>query len=112
MIEKLQGETEIPESIDIGLVGEVTKVNQQIIDVVTNSGFIPVVAPIGAGKDNETYNINADLVAGKIAEKLRAEKLILLTNVSGIRNAKDKLISRLLPQEAEILIEEVRSRKG
>jgi acetylglutamate kinase len=73
MLEKPQGDMETLESIDIGQVGEVTKVNQQIIDVVTNNGFIPVVAPIGVGEDNKTYNINADFVAGKIAETLGAE---------------------------------------
>ena len=103
-IEKPKVEMEITKPIDIGQVGEVTKINQKIIDVVTNTGFIPVVAPIGIDKKNETYNINADLVAGKIAEKLEAEKLILLTNVSGIRNAKEELISRLVPKEAEELI--------
>ena len=103
-LEKSKVEMEITKPIDIGQVGEVTKINQKIIDVVTNTGFIPVVAPIGIDKKNETYNINADLVAGKIAEKLEAEKLILLTNVSGIRNAKEELISRLVPKEAEELI--------
>ena len=103
-LEKPKVEMEITKPIDIGQVGEVTKINQKIIDVVTNTGFIPVVAPIGIDKKNETYNINADLVAGKIAEKLEAEKLILLTNVSGIRNAKEELISRLVPKEAEELI--------
>ena len=104
LIEKPKVEMEITKPIDIGQVGEVTKINQKIIDVVTNTGFIPVVAPIGIDKNNETYNINADLVAGKIAEKLEAEKLILLTNVSGIRNAKAELISKLIPKEAEELI--------
>tara|TARA_Y100001935_G_scaffold217751_1_gene190208 strand:+ start:571 stop:1467 length:897 start_codon:yes stop_codon:yes gene_type:complete len=103
-LEKPKVEMETTKPIDIGQVGEVTKINQKIIDVVTNTGFIPVVAPIGIDKKNETYNINADLVAGKIAEKLEAEKLILLTNVSGIRNAKEELISRLVPKEAEELI--------
>ena len=111
IIEKSQGDMETLESIDIGSQ-EVKKVNQQIIDVVTNNGFIPVVAPIGVGEDNKTYNINADFVAGKIAEKLGAEKLILLTNISGIRNAKNELISKLIPKEAEKLIRTVISRKG
>ena len=112
LLDTQKAEKENAKPIDIGQVGQVTKVNQQIIDVITNTGFIPVVAPIGVGKDNKTYNINADLVAGKIAEKLGAEKLILLTNVSGIRNAKDELISRLVPKEAERLIKEEDIKEG
>ncbi|MDC2964156.1 acetylglutamate kinase [Gammaproteobacteria bacterium] len=112
LIEKQKTEIGIAKPIDIGQVGEVTKINQQIIDVITNAGFIPVVAPMGVGKDNKTYNINADLVAGKIAEKLGAEKLVLLTNVSGIRNAKDELISRLIPKEAEKLMKEGDIKEG
>ena len=112
IIEKPQRDMEKAEPIDIGQVGEVKKVNQQIIDVVTNNGFIPVVAPIGVGEDNKTYNINADFVAGKIAEKLGAEKLILLTNISGIRNAKNELISRLIPKEAEKFIKDGDIKEG
>ena len=112
LLEKQKAEMGIAKPIDMGQVGEVTKINDQIIDVITNTGFIPVVAPIGVGKDNKTYNINADLVAGKIAEKLGAEKLVLLTNVSGIRNAKDELISRLMPKDAERLIKEGDIKEG
>ena len=71
------------EIIDIGHVGEVASINTSVLDMLTNSDFIPVIAPIGVGEDGESYNINADLVAGKVAEVLRAEKLILLTNIAG-----------------------------
>ncbi len=84
-----------PEIIDIGHVGEVEKVDAGIINMLTRGDFIPVVAPIGAGKDGHSYNINADLVAGKIAEILKAEKLILLTNTRGILNADGSLLSGL-----------------
>ena len=81
--------------VDIGHVGEVEKVDAGIINMLTRGDFIPVVAPIGAGKDGHSYNINADLVAGKIAEILKAEKLILLTNTPGILNADGSLLSGL-----------------
>lgn len=83
------------EMVDIGHVGEVEKVDAGIINMLTRGDFIPVVAPIGAGKDGHSYNINADLVAGKIAEILKAEKLILLTNTPGILNADGSLLSGL-----------------
>ncbi|MBM96482.1 MAG: acetylglutamate kinase, partial [Oceanospirillaceae bacterium] len=70
---------EKPEIIDIGHVGEVESINTKVLDMLTSSDFIPVIAPIGVGPDGESYNINADLVAGKVAEVLKAEKLILLT---------------------------------
>ena len=75
-----------PEIIDIGMVGEVESIQPDIIDALENNGFIPVIAPVGVGNQGETYNINADLVAGKIAGALQAEKLILLTDVAGINN--------------------------
>lgn len=83
------------EIIDVGLVGEVESINTQVITALENSGFIPVIAPIGAGLNGETYNINADLVAGRIAAALKAEKLILLTDVEGVKNKQGQLISTI-----------------
>jgi acetylglutamate kinase len=93
------------EEIDIGLVGEVEAVNPEPIRLLEDRGFIPVIAPVGVGRDGETYNINADLVAGDIAAALGAEKLIHLTDVQGIKDAQDKLVSHLSRAEAERLIE-------
>jgi acetylglutamate kinase len=84
-----------PEIIDIGMVGEVESINPAIITALEESNFIPVIAPIGVGLRGETYNINADLVAGKIAGALRAEKLILLTDVEGVRGKDGRLISTI-----------------
>ena len=84
-----------PEIIDIGMVGEVETITPGIIDALEDNGFIPVIAPVGVGREGETYNINADLVAGKIAGALQAEKLILLTDVEGIKNHNGELISTI-----------------
>jgi acetylglutamate kinase len=81
--------------LDIGLVGEVREVNPMVIDTLDQNDFIPVIAPVGVGERGETYNINADLVAGRVAEALRAEKLILLTDVEGIRDADGEVRSTL-----------------
>ena len=91
--------------VDIGLVGEVETVNGDMIRLLVEAGLIPVIAPIGVGAEGETYNINADLVAGDVAAALRAEKLIHLTDVQGINGQDGKLISRLTKREAERLIE-------
>ena len=88
-------ETLTPEIIDVGLVGEVELVNPQVITALEKEHFIPVIAPIGVGLEGETYNINADLVAGKIAGALRAEKLILLTDVEGVKDQSGRLISTI-----------------
>ncbi|OHB24870.1 MAG: acetylglutamate kinase [Desulfuromonadaceae bacterium GWC2_58_13] len=88
-------DTLTPEIIDIGLVGEVETVNPAIIEALEKNNFIPVIAPIGAGLNGETYNINADLVAGKVAGALRAEKLILLTDVEGVKDKQGRLISTI-----------------
>ena len=93
-----------PEIIDIGHVGEVVNINRDVIDLLTGSDIIPVIAPIGVGEDNETYNINADLVAGKMAEKLDAEKLILLTNVKGLQDKEGNLLTGLTSDEVDKLI--------
>ncbi len=83
-IYRYSGDERPPEIIDIGRVGKVSKVNPAVLVALENQGFIPVIAPVGVGPDSQAYNINADLVAGAIAGKLRAEKLILLTDVAGV----------------------------
>ena len=84
-----------PEIIDPGLVGEVTRINPSIINTLTQQGFIPVIAPVGAGESGETFNINADLVASRIAMALKAGRLILLTDVDGVLDASGTLISSI-----------------
>ena len=95
-----------PEIIDIGHVGEVTRVNTQVLDMLSQSDFIPVIAPIGVDADGTSYNINADLVAGKVAEVLRAEKLILLTNISGLQDKSGEVLTGLSTQQVDDLIED------
>ncbi|MAA65086.1 MAG: acetylglutamate kinase [Alteromonadaceae bacterium] len=95
-----------PEIIDIGHVGEVESVNTEVINMLTRSNVIPVIAPIGVGKDGASYNINADLVAGKVAEALNAEKLILLTNVSGLKSKDGKVLTGLKAKQVNELIED------
>ena len=87
--------------VDIGMVGEVKSVNPNVINTLDTAQFIPVIAPLGAGEDGETYNINADTAAGEIASALKAEKLILLTDVEGVKDKNDKLLSTLTEQEIE-----------
>ncbi len=84
-----------PEIIDIGKVGKVHKVNPAVLTALDNSDFIPVIAPVGVDVAGETYNVNADLVAGAVAAALRAEKLLLLTDVAGVRNGEGQLLSSL-----------------
>ena len=93
-----------PEIIDIGHVGEVSYINTQVLDMLTHSDFIPVIAPIGVGDDGASYNINADLVAGKVAEVLRAEKLILLSNISGLMDKQGETLTGLTTEEVDGLI--------
>ena len=97
---------EAPEIIDIGQVGEVASVNVTVINTLTESGFIPVIAPIGVGSDGTSYNINADLVAGKIAEVMQAEKLMLLTNVAGLQSKTGDILTGLSTQQVDELIED------
>ncbi len=92
------------EIIDLGHVGEVDSIDPAVVDMLCNSDFIPVIAPIGVGKDGHSYNINADLVAGKIAEVLKAEKLLLLTNTAGILNKENKLLTGLSITDIDDLI--------
>lgn len=95
------GETE---SIDIGLVGEVSEVKPEVLSVLDQGGFIPVIAPVGVGAEGRAYNINADLAAGAIAGALKAEKLILLTDQAGILDKDKKLIPSLNKKKVEQLI--------
>jgi acetylglutamate kinase len=92
------------EELDIGLVGEVAAVNPMVIEALDRSDIIPVIAPVGVGDGGETYNINADLVAGKVAEALRAEKLILLTDVEGIKDGDGNVVPTLDDERARQLI--------
>jgi acetylglutamate kinase len=94
------------EKIDIGHVGEVDSIDPGVISTLEDGGFIPVVAPIGVGKNGEPYNINADLVAGKLAEVLRAEKLVLLTNTPGVLDKDGKLLTGLTPKRIDELVAE------
>ena len=89
---------------DMGLVGEVEAINPHVIETLDRSKFIPVIAPIGIGVGGETYNINADVVAGKIASALNAEKLILLTDTEGVLDKKGNLISSMNEKKAKMLI--------
>jgi acetylglutamate kinase len=93
-----------PEIIDLGMVGKVKKINTELILTLEKEGFIPVIAPTGVGEQGETYNINADLVAGAIAAALKAEKLILLTDVAGVLNLQKELINTLNNDAAEEMI--------
>jgi len=102
--EKMDKPDNPPEIIDIGLVGEVVSVNNRIIKSLIANQFIPVIAPVGAGKDNETYNINADLVAGHIASSLEARKLILLTDVEGVLDRDGNLVSSITADDVKRMI--------
>ncbi len=90
--------------IDIGQVGEITSIDPTLISFLDKGDFIPVIAPIGVGEDGETYNINADVVAGKLAEILKVEKLMLLTNTPGVLDKSGKLLTGLTPAEIDGLV--------
>lgn len=94
------------EMIDVGQVGDITKIDPSIINFLDSGDFIPVIAPIGVGPDGETYNINADVVAGKLAEILGAEKLILLTNTPGVLDKNGNLLTGLTPKQIDDLVED------
>ncbi|MFZ9641910.1 MAG: acetylglutamate kinase [Candidatus Methylopumilus sp.] len=94
------------EMIDVGQVGDITKIDPSIINFLDSGDFIPVIAPIGVGPDGETYNINADVVAGKLAEILGAEKLILLTNTPGVLDKNGHLLTGLTPKQIDDLVED------
>jgi acetylglutamate kinase len=99
-------EDEPPEIIDIGLVGEVIAVNTTLIRSLQQEHFIPVIAPVGMGEAGETYNINADTVAGAVAKAMKAAKLILLTDVAGVLDKKEQLVSSLDRDRALLMMEE------
>ncbi len=94
------------EMIDIGQVGEITSIDPSLIAFLDTGDFIPVIAPIGVGPQGETYNINADVVAGKIAEVLGAEKLVLLTNTPGVLDKSGKLLTGITPREIDAMVED------
>ena len=99
-----EDENKPPEIIDPGMVGEVSRINPDIIHTLINKGFIPVIAPVGVGKSGETYNINADLVASKIASALNAERLMLVTDVDGVLDIDNKLISSVNAKDIKDMI--------
>ncbi len=105
-LKKSAPEAHAPEIIDLGHVGEVSSIDPAVVDMLGRSDFIPVIAPIGVGDDGRSYNINADLVAGKIAEVLKAEKLILLTNTAGILDKQENLLTGLSIKDIDDLIED------
>jgi len=90
--------------IDIGQVGEITAIDPSLIALLDSGAFIPVIAPIGVGEAGETYNINADLVAGKIAEILKAEKLVMLTNTPGVLDENGKLLTGITPRDIDAMV--------
>ena len=94
------------DKIDIGQVGEIESMDPAVISALESSGFIPVVAPIGTGADGTTYNINADLVAGKLAEILKAEKLVVMTNTPGVLDKGGKLLTGLTPKKIDDLVQQ------
>jgi acetylglutamate kinase len=92
--------------IDIGHVGDISQIDPSLIALLDTGAFIPVIAPIGVGKAGETYNINADVVAGKIAEVLKAEKLVLLTNTPGVLDKDGNLVSGITPKQIDEMVED------
>jgi acetylglutamate kinase len=103
-ISRKSPELAVPEIIDIGHVGQVESIDTRIITMLTDNHVIPVVAPIGVGSKGESYNINADLVAGKLAEVLKAEKLMLLTNTTGVLDQHGQVVTGLVAEEVHALI--------
>ena len=103
-IQRDSPELEVPEIIDIGHVGEVASIDAEVVHMLVGGDFIPVIAPIGVGEDGHSYNINADLVAGRMAEVLAAEKLILLTNTIGLLDSQGELLTGLNSHDVDRLI--------
>ncbi len=101
---RVSNDQQIGEMLDIGHVGEIESIDPEVIALLESREFIPVVAPIGVGPDGDAYNINADLVAGKLAVVLRAEKLILLTNTPGVLDKDGQLLTGLTPREVDALV--------
>ena len=100
------GEDGVAVPVDLGFVGDVVSVNKDVINMLISSDFIPVIAPLGVDSEGHTYNINADLVAGKVAEFLQAEKLMLLTNIKGVLGRDGQVVTGLTPKKVDGLIEE------
>ncbi len=105
MLQEMVREDGSVEEVDIGFVGNVTKVDTTILETLEKGGFIPIIAPIGVGAGGESYNVNADLVAGRVAAALAAEKLILLTDVAGVKDREGKLLSSISLAELPSLME-------
>jgi acetylglutamate kinase len=105
-LERNSPELNATEIIDLGHVGEVESIDAAVVDMLVSGNFIPVIAPIGVGEDGCSYNINADLVAGRIAEVLKAEKLILLTNTAGLLDGDGKLLTGLNASDVDRLIDD------
>ncbi|MEM8593991.1 MAG: acetylglutamate kinase [Pseudomonadota bacterium] len=103
---KLKESLAASEIIDIGHVGQVEHINRDVLDVLMNSDFIPVIAPIGVDDQGTSYNINADLVAGHVAQALSAEKLILLTNIAGLQDKQGNVLTGLTPKQVDGLIDD------
>jgi acetylglutamate kinase len=101
---KPETENAPPELIDLGRVGEVTRINPDILETLDVKDFIPVIAPVGVGEDGQAYNINADLVAGAVAAELKAAKLMLLTDVEGVKDSQGSLLSSIALNDIEPLI--------
>ncbi|MCP4995788.1 MAG: acetylglutamate kinase [Gammaproteobacteria bacterium] len=104
VVSRRSPELDVPEIIDVGHVGEVESIDRSVVDVLVQGDFIPVIAPIGVGGDGRSYNINADLVAGKMAEVLQAEKLILLTNTKGLLDKEGELLTGLTAERVDDLV--------
>jgi len=102
----LQNRDNQDDLIDIGMVGDITQIDPSLISHLEAGTFIPVIAPIGVGENGETYNINADVVAGKIAEVLRAEKLVLLTNTPGVLDKEGKPVTDVTPAQINAMVED------
>ncbi len=103
-VSRYSPELDVSEIIDIGHVGEVDQIDTEVLQVILGSNFIPVIAPIGVGEDGSTYNINADLVAGKLAQVMQAEKLMLLTNVAGLLDKQGRILTGLTTVQVDGLI--------
>jgi acetylglutamate kinase len=106
LLQEVKGEDGRTETVDIGFVGDVVKVNTDLIKTLENGNYIPVIAPVGVGPLGESYNINADLVAGRVAAALNAEKLILLTDTPGVLDSQKRLLPSIAVADMHRLIEE------
>ncbi len=106
LLQEVRGDDGSVEMVDIGYVGNVIKVNQELIQTLEHGKFLPVIAPVGVGVNGESYNINADLVAGRVAGALKAEKLILLTDVEGVKDKSGKLLTSIALADVPRLVDD------